>query len=170
MKNVFLTGEKGIGKTTAIRQYLSTADLNCGGFVTVKTFDEESGHYVLCLLRGYDDIPSKDNTLVDLDDMPPDTGKLNVRFNELGYSALSDYKSYDLIIMDELGPHEENAYLFHEAVFRALDSAVPVLGVLQEAESSFLNSIKARTDTLVITVTEDNRDEVPFMISCEPDL
>lgn len=39
--------------------------------------------------------------------------------------------------MDELGPHEYNATLFHSKIMSILDENIPVLGVLQAPAGSF---------------------------------
>ena len=43
-------------------------------------------------------------------------------------------------------------------LLRALDGDVPVVGVLQQAESAFLRQAAAHPNVRVITVTEENRD------------
>ena len=63
-----------------------------------------------------------------------------------------------MLVMDELGPHEEQAAAFRQAVLRALDGDVPIIGVLQQAESAFLRQVAAHPNVRVITVTEENRD------------
>ena len=47
---------------------------------------------------------------------------------------------------------------------QALDGDAPVYGILQMADSAFLSRIAAREDVCVITVTEDNRDELPRLL------
>lgn len=166
-KNIFLTGEKGCGKTTAIKKYLSSVSCGTGGFVTMKVQDGPERGTWLYLMKGYDDEPSGENALCPLEEgksVPEETVK---RFDELGVSALTGAEENDLIIMDELGPREEKASLFHRAVMRCLDSDTPVLGVIQMAESGFLDKIRRRSDTLVLTVTEDNRGSIPSVISRE---
>lgn len=61
--------------------------------------------------------------------------------------------------MDELGPHEAEAVRFRQMVFKVLDGPVPVLGVLQEARSPFLQEIAQRPDVTVLRITEENRNE-----------
>ena len=61
-------------------------------------------------------------------------------------------------VLDELGPHEEQAAAFRQAVLRALEGDVPVVGVLQQAESAFLRQVASHPNVRVVTVTEENRD------------
>ena len=72
--------------------------------------------------------------------------------------ALADTAGYEMLVMDELGPHEEQAAAFRQAVLRALDGDAPIIGVLQQAESAFLRQVAAHPNVRVITVTEENRD------------
>lgn len=169
MKNVFLTGEKGCGKTTAVKRYLALRGPDCGGFVTLKAPGGSGSGNWLYLLGSYDEIPSEENALFCLEEGAADPGRIKRSFDERGVAALCGAEGKDIIIMDELGPREEEAALFHEAVIRCLDSDTPVLGVLQMAESAFLDTIKERSDTLVLMVDERNRDAVPGMIAEELD-
>ncbi len=61
--------------------------------------------------------------------------------------------------MDELGPHEAEAVRFRQMILKVLDGPVPVLGVLQEAPSPFLQEIAQRPDVTVLRITEENRNE-----------
>ena len=79
------------------------------------------------------------------------------RFDALGCAALADTEGRSLLVMDELGPHEAQAVRFQAAVFRALEGKIPILGVLQQADSDFLRRIAGHPRVTVLTVTEDNR-------------
>ena len=66
--------------------------------------------------------------------------------------------------MDELGPGERDAAAFRRMVMECLEGEIPVYGVLQLAESDFLDEIRARGDVCVVTVTEDNREDLPRLL------
>lgn len=163
-KNVFITGSKHTGKTTAVRRFLEETCIDYKGFVTQRAIMEGNEEYSLHLLKSYDDVPTKDNFLFMCGKSVRDYDDICSRFDHMVPPLLKDPSDAGIIIMDELGPNEEGALLFHEAVTECLDSDVPVLGVLQDAESPFLSMIKERNDTAVITLTEENRDGVPGMI------
>lgn len=151
--NYFLTGEKQIGKSTIINKFLETYDGKVGGFRTVRHTDE-SGKISFHLLRpNGNDKPSPDNFLFYRGKRPDN---VHERFDCLSH-ILDDYKEYDLIVMDELGPTEANAQVFKKKVIEILNSDKPVIGVLQKAESEFLDTIKKRKDTMVVEVDERNR-------------
>ena len=87
---------------------------------------------------------------------------LNIEdFDRIGCDLLEKSKGADLILMDELCPTEVHAQQFRRAVWETLDESAHVYGVLQMAESDFLDQVAAREDVLVMTVTEENRDDLP---------
>lgn len=82
-------------------------------------------------------------------------------FETVGVEAVRrGIRSRDLVVMDELGRFELRAYGFRQAVTDALNSPVPVIGVLKEDDNPFLNEIRNREDTEVLEVTEENRDDI----------
>ena len=148
MTHLFLTGQKGAGKSTLIRGLLAEETGRLGGFFTVR---HEGGVYLLPA--------AKERTFT------PESllfrcghGGDPARFDDLGCAALADTAGCRLLVMDELGPHEAEAKQFQAAVFRTLDGALPVLGVLQQAQSQFLDRIARHPRVTVLTVTEENRN------------
>jgi nucleoside-triphosphatase len=81
------------------------------------------------------------------------------RFDMLGTAALRD-RSGDILLMDELGPAESGAKKFCETVLAALDGDLPVLGVLQKADTEFLRAVAGHPRVRLVTVTVENRDEL----------
>ena len=65
-----------------------------------------------------------------------------------------------LIIMDEIGRMELFSERFQQAVIRALDSPLAVFGVIQMRRNNFLDKIRRRPDTHIITITVANRDSI----------
>ena len=143
-----MTGQKGAGKSTLIRGLLAEETGRLGGFFTVR---HEGGVYLLPA--------AKERTFT------PESllfrcghGGDPARFDDLGCAALADTAGCRLLVMDELGPHEEAALRFQAAVFRTLDGSTPILGVLQQAQSQFLDRIARHPRVTVLTVTEENRN------------
>ena len=148
MTHLFLTGQKGAGKSTLLRGLLAEETGRLGGFFTVR---HEGGVYLLPA--------AKERTFT------PESllfrcghGGDPARFDDLGCAALADTAGCRLLVMDELGPHEEAALRFQAAVFRTLDGSTPILGVLQQAQSQFLDRIARHPRVTVLTVTEENRN------------
>ncbi len=150
-EHLFFTGRKGVGKSTLVRAAIEGKRI--GGFFTRRVEGVLERPSVHLLRAGTADAPSAENLLFCCG------GGADIqRFEQLGCGALADTEGCDVLVMDELGPHEAQAAAFQQAVLRALDGAVPIIGVLQQAESAFLRQIAAHPNVRVITVTEENRD------------
>ena len=156
--NYFLTGEKGIGKSTIINAVIDNFTGKIGGFKTVRKYNDDGRISFHFLNVANDESPNNDNLLFYRSENKNKEDITN-KFNNFS-SALDDFENFDIIIMDEIGPNEENASIFKEKILNVLDSDKLVLGVLQKADSRFLDSIKNRIDTKVYTVTEENRQEI----------
>lgn len=80
-------------------------------------------------------------------------------FERIGVASIEDALAKDgLVIMDEIGRMELFSQKFQGAVVRALDSPRRVFGVIQMRRNHFLDRIRTRPDTHVITITEGNRN------------
>ena len=154
-RHIFLTGEKRVGKSTLIRNYLNQFPGKVGGFRTVRT-DEVYGRFAVHLLKG--GASCGDENLLFFCPPPKDDREVVARFEALGCAALEDAAEYDLILMDELGPTEVQAEGFRNRVLEVLNGDVPVIGVLQKAESDFLKQIAAHPKVDIVEVTMENRD------------
>lgn len=156
-EHLFLTGEKGVGKSTLLRKLLERSGRRPGGFFTVRVENAIPGRMSVHLLRaGTAETPGPENLLF-ICGAPPD-GETAARFDRLGCAALEANPEAELLVMDELGPHEGEARRFREAVLRALDGERPILGVLQRAESDFLRQAAEHPRVQVVEVTAANRD------------
>ena len=156
-KHLFLTGPKQIGKSTVLRQLLQNRDMKIGGFRTVRILLEDGAsiHMVPPTETKYTDenrIFSRRKGILYID--PAD-------FDRIGCDLLASANDCDLILMDELGPNEANSEKFRQAVWNTLDGDVPVYGVLQVADSDFLDAVASRPDVQVVTISEENRDSMP---------
>jgi nucleoside-triphosphatase len=157
-RHLFLTGEKGIGKSTLLKMIESRSDKKIGGFLTVKTDSVFEGKISIHILKaGEKDIPSKENVLFfphsDIKDMTKN-------FDTLAYNTLKSNKDCQLLMMDELGPREEFALKFQQEVFELLDKETPIIGVIQMADSKFLEKVSNHPQVKVVEVTRENRDEL----------
>ena len=143
MQHIFFTGEKAVGKTTLVNALLRGKG-TVGGFRTVKS---DGAVY---FLRPGEEMCEGNRLFFCGDDADP------ARFDRLGRAALA--VPCDCIRMDELGPHEQNAAAFQNAVFQALDGSVPIVGVIQKSDCGFLRRVMAHPRVRLIEVTEENRD------------
>lgn len=158
-QHLFLTGEKGIGKSTLIQTWLSQYQGQVGGFLTCKQMGIQEGKVSVHLLTlGQDMVPSIHNLLFLCGEQNhQETIK---RFHTVGCQALEFKTKPDLIIMDELGPHEESAVYFTKKVMSILDGSIPVLGVVQKAASNFLLHVATHPKVKIQEVTVENRNQL----------
>lgn len=159
-RHLFLTGAKQVGKSTVINRLLATQPCLLGGFRTVRTDSVYAPRFSVHMLRP-NERPTAENLLFLCGEPSNDTA---AHFGTLGCAALSQNQEAQLLLMDELGPTEANAYAFQQAVFAALDGDTPILGVLQQADSPFLGQIAAHEAVTVVEVTLENRDQLPMLL------
>lgn len=139
MKRLFLTGDMGCGKSTAITSALGNRICQCGGFLTRRVFDEEGG------LRGFEicstDDSKKMDFLVFFDGKPM---FYPVSFETLGVSALNG----KVLILDEIGGVELLCPRFRDRLYQVLRSDIPVLGVLkgENPQAAMTETLKLRQD------------------------
>ncbi len=128
--HLFLTGDKGVGKSTLARCLLA-GHTPCG-FRTVRVtgvLDRPSAH----LLPAVGGVPSAENLLFYCGAYSCE------RFDTLG-TGRPCVTVTDVLLMDELGPAESGAKKFCEAVLAA-GRGPSVLGVLQKADTEFLRAV-----------------------------
>ena len=143
MKHLFITGAKGSGKSTRLREITQTLPGTPAGFTTVRSHAVFGKMTVHLLKPG--ESPSVENFLFFCGEKADPS-----RFDTLGVAALSVPGDY--ILMDELGPAETDALAFQQAVLSALDSDVPVYGVLQKADTPFLRQVAAHPKVEIIDI------------------
>jgi nucleoside-triphosphatase len=155
MKNLFLTGKQGVGKTTLLNKLLAREDEHCLSSGTI------GGYYTECALHaGARRFWLEDRVTGERCEMAAITG----RGTQVNLSAFDDFavriitRPCGLLALDELGRFEEPCEAFKSAVHAALDGDTTVLGVLKLCDTPFVRSVIERADVTVITVTEQNRD------------
>lgn len=154
-KHLFLTGEKGVGKSTLLQRALWGYQGQVGGFRTLRTDTCcPDGWSVHLFGPGEDPVPRADNLLFVCGGPQGDTPG---RFDRLGCRALQRSGGCSLLVLDELGPHEARAAEFRRAVLALLDGDIPVLGVLQAPAGAFWPEILRHPDTALLEVTRQNR-------------
>lgn len=155
--HIFLTGEKRVGKSTLLKKVLDRYAGDAGGFLTIRTNEFLKDSYSVHMFGLDEEVIPSENNLLFACGKPNE--HISERFDRLGCETLSKCVDCSLIIMDELGPHEANAELFHNAVLRLLDGNVPILGVLQAPAESFWPDIVSHPHVRVVEINERNRDD-----------
>ena len=158
-KHLFLTGERGVGKSTLLRRLIDAKNLDYSGFETRHI--ELDGVRRAHALHGFADMPPFENDCIccvriaEKKSVPV----LDV-FEANGVSILQKCLASPapFILMDELGRLERQAEDFIHQIEACLNSDKRVLGVAQKCSAGHIQQIMARNDVTLITVTEENRD------------
>ncbi|MBR6707889.1 MAG: nucleotide kinase [Clostridia bacterium] len=157
--HVFLTGERQIGKSRVVRAAAEILGKPCAGFRTRFLTRERGSSSLYMVPAAGPEILDEAHTVAVLEN-----GKMHAlteRFDTLGTGLLREArrKRGVLILMDECGHLEKNAFLFQREIMACLDGPDPVLGVLRQGQP-WHDFIKKHPRVTVITVTEDNRAEL----------
>lgn len=180
MTHVFLTGEIQVGKSTAIGKALALlGNPIVGGFRTVSLPCPEIPRarfavYVLPGAAPYAD-PLTEEALAGF---PMDRDHLlAIRWGDSlhtpfpdafisgGLPLLSeDPPGARLLLMDEIGVFESRSPEFCAAIARRLEGDLPVLGVVKDKRSPFLEQVRSHPKVRLLRVTRENRDEMPQQI------
>ena len=167
MKNIFLTGEVGAGKSTVIDKVLSLLPfVECGGFRTVSAAPLTDGAMLdVFLEKSWDQTPHDIEHLVGSRLYDGQFNSYPSTFDTTGAAILASCpENAILIVMDELGLMESDAKDFQKAVMNTLDGCLPVLGVIKPKPSEFLNAIRSHEKSEIFEVTKENRDALPYII------
>ena len=154
MNHIFLTGEKGVGKTTLLHSILGQLQGNIGGFQTKWMGDNLH-------LLGYGE-QLESCTMSNRVAFRYLTGAISVpeHFNEISKELFSRGEDFDVFVMDELGYLERDALEFQKRVLAQLRKNIPVLGVIKPIDTEFLNAVRQMEHVSIVTITQDNREEL----------
>ena len=153
--HLFLTGGKGIGKSTLLQKLL--VGRRACGFRTVKAVEVYLGRTSLHLLRlDRQERPTEENFLCFCPPVPG--GKTAEAFDRLGCEALAPEEAGEVLVMDELGAAEAGAEAFRTAILQALEGDIPILGVLQKADTELFHLVAEHPRVRLVEVRKENRD------------
>jgi len=160
VKNFFITGKPGCGKTSLIIEILKELDLDAGGFYTQEIREKE-------IRKGFKIVTlnDKEGILAHINIKSPyrvSRYKVNIRgLEKIGVeSILKAIKENKVIVIDEIGAMELFSKKFQEAVLAALNSLKQVLGIITITPNPFCDKIKKRQDTKIFYLTRGNRDKI----------
>ncbi len=155
---IFITGQRGAGKSWVINQVLQQNTLPAAGFRSYKQ-DTAPGEATVWL----EDIqnPQARWPLAQISQNKPKEVFLSA-FEQQGVNLLKEItaESNRLIIMDEIGFMESNAPLFQQEILRILSLPVPVLGVLRQDTTPFLTQLFNHPSLTVLPLTRENQTEI----------
>ena len=166
IKNIFLTGPPGCGKTTLIKEILKELKLKAGGFFTEEIRERgiRKGFKIITL-------DGKEGILAHVDiksQLKVSKYGVNLKdLEEIGVKEIEkNLKENFLIVVDEIGKMEIFSSKFREAILKALNSKNKILGTIMLKENPFCDKIKKRKDTKVFYLTRENREKVKKEILC----
>ncbi len=161
--HVFLTGERQIGKSWAVRRTAEALSLPCKGFLTRFLAGEKGGSALYMVPPDQPDLADESHLVAVREDgkMRPLPG----RFDSLGVQLLREAGEHKeaLILMDELGHLEKDARLFRREILERLNGNIPVLGVLRQGQP-WHGFIIDHPRVRVLTVTQENRNGIEHEI------
>ena len=146
---IFLTGPKGVGKTTIVLKVMMS-------------FDKVAGFFTKKLRNGVLFIPIGEKEKFFIGIMTKNGMTPYMRGFEKAVEFLKNlrFDEETLLVMDELGFLERRLEPFLESVERSVLKAKRVLGVVREDSLSFFPFLK-REDLMVMKVSCENREHLP---------
>lgn len=168
MKNIFLTGEIQVGKSTAINRALAAVKPKVEGFRTLGgPRDKDGGSYVHMIpADGTEPIGTGNRIFYRrFNGGQPHFQVFEDVFETRGPALLQPSPACELLLMDEIGIREAACTRFHDAILQALEGEIPVLGVVQIRPGGFLDEIRNHPSVELITVNVENREQVYQMLA-----
>jgi len=160
IKNIFVTGLPGCGKTTLIKGILKELKIPAKGFFTeeMRKGGERIGFKIVTF-------SGKEGILAEKGFKSPfkvsKYGVILKNLEEIGVKEIEGGLKGDfLIVIDEIGKMELFSIKFREIILKTLDSKNKILGTIMVKENSFCDKIKQRKDTKVFNLTRENREKV----------
>jgi nucleoside-triphosphatase len=166
---LFLTGEPGCGKTTAITKavgLLGSEGVKVAGIVTTEM--RENGMRVGFSIE--DLVTKNTGTLAHVHQKEgPRVGKYRVNLSDIQRVAVAGIQravsESDVIVVDELGPMELKSEPFIQEVQTALAAPKHFIGTIHKrASHPFIIGLKSNPNYQILGVTIENRNEIPRIV------
>lgn len=159
MHKLLLTGRPRCGKSSLLQKNLTGLPLSGFAMQRLTRGGETWAFRLLDLaeepyVTHLESEESWDDIAISL--LAPGKWRGNTRvFEGKGRRALEKcLQANDLAVLDELGIFESEALNFQQAVFDILDSDLPVLGVLKDKHSPFLDQVRAHPAVEIVHFPE----------------
>ncbi|MCB5373361.1 nucleoside-triphosphatase [Amedibacillus dolichus] len=155
---IFLTGEKGVGKSTCIQEIIKECQISVCGFMTLPFYEENKrvGFMLHALVdREFNDVRfSKQKEVIP-----------NV-FNSFGVEVLKECLHYRnrFLILDEIGFLEQNETAYLAQLKENIDAFNNIIGVLRKCDIQYIVEIKKRKDVLLLDFDKLSKNEVKTLL------
>jgi nucleoside-triphosphatase len=161
IKNIFITGLPGCGKTTLIKEILKELKIPAKGFFTeeIRKKGKRVGFKIVTL-------SGKEGVLAEKRFKSPykvsKYGVILKDLEEIGVKEIEEGLKGDfLVVVDEIGKMELFSEKFREIILKALDSQKnKILGTIMLKPNPFCDKIKQRKDTKVFYLERENKERV----------
>ena len=158
-RNILFTGWPGCGKSTIIEKIVQRLDRPSSGFFTreIREGGRRAGFSIITLdgrrgILAHIDIQSSKRV-----------GSYGVNLPDIDRIAVPSMIPANeavVVVVDEIGKMECLSALFRQTLVEVLDSANPLVGSIALKGDAFIGAVKKRPDTLLVTVSEKNRDRL----------
>jgi nucleoside-triphosphatase THEP1 len=154
---MLFTGLPGCGKSTIIEKIVQRINRPCSGFFTREIRDRgRRAGFSITTLDG------QQGTLAHIDIRSRiRVGKYGVNIRDIDKIAVPSMLPKNdnvVLVVDEIGKMECYSGLFRQTLTNILDATNTVVGSISLKGGAFIGVIKKRPDTLLISVSEKNRD------------
>lgn len=155
---IFITGPRGVGKSWVVNQVLAQTSLTPVGFRSYKQITAPSQATVWLENIA---IPAQRWPIAQVGPNKPKQIFPQV-FDQEGKALLQQITGVagTLVVLDEIGFMESTALLFQQEILRILTLPLPVLGVLRQDSTPFLNTLFAHPNVQVLPLTRATQGEV----------
>lgn len=144
----FLTGEKGVGKSTCINEMIKECMISVSGFQTLPFYENGSrkGFYMHALLE------RENNDMMFSIQHETYNEVIENVFNTFGVSVLKESmnRKDTYLILDEIGHLEQNEKQYLEYLENCIQIFDNIIGVLKKCEIQYIKDIKAREDVIIL--------------------
>jgi nucleoside-triphosphatase len=161
MKTAYLvTGEPGIGKTTLIRQVVSTMHMRAAGFYTedLRMSGAREGFRIVTLEGDIGLLASAGHP------GPVRISKYGVDLQELervGVPAIRGaMERGHVVVVDEIGRMQLFSRQFRHTMFEVVRDGHPFLGTVMLGRNAYADKIKAHRNVELLMLTEDTRNDI----------
>jgi len=160
MKNIFITGKPGVGKTTLVKELVNLYGKIAGGFYTqeVRRNKERIGFDIISL-SGQKGILASRNYRSKFQ-----IGKYGVNLGDLervGLKAIDEaLQNKEIVIIDEIGKMELFSQSFREKIIESLNSPKKILAVITQAKNEFVEGLKIYPNLKIFKLTKNNFESV----------